>query len=343
MSGAVEVEVVRSTAIREANGLRSDRAWVVAVVTDPASVNRLDIRVSSDEAATLDEHSIRSAMSLRRDVGMRADEPWVRSLAVDPRAVLRMGVRMSPDEAATFDERIRNQLEVGPAVVAYGERFPDSWAGAYIDKATGDVVASFAGDVETHRAAILALVGPSDRVTVRQVRHSTAELDRLGAPIWTEAGQGWLRALGVRVLGGGSRVIENDVALEVAVGQPDPVIGQRIVDHFNDTGWLTLQVTVTPDPPTLFGGLRVTVVDSAGKPLGDALCWIHPDIDGYAGDDVIHFTDDPRGCVWDRLGATGYRVDVHERLGLDDDPIGTGSVIVSPDDDAAITITVPSP
>ena len=313
-SGLLDAEIARSIQIRTANGLQADRDWVVRVLSDPNSVQRDMILVTAEEAAQIDTRAIAKAIAGRKNIGMRADEIWVRTVMSDPRAVARDSIAMSADEAAAFDNRVTVQTQIAPAIIDYGERFPDEWAGAFIDSTSGDVFVSFMDNVDEHEADLLALFSPDTaRIQVRAVKHSTAELDALNAPIWTDEGQAWLEGLGVRVLGGGSRVVENDVLLEGASAKADATLAPRIKEQFGGVDWLTVDLQFAAPPPTRFGDLRITVIDAAHRPVAGVACWLHPDVAGYAGDDAIRLTDEQGACHWSQIGAGGYNVEIWQR------------------------------
>jgi hypothetical protein len=339
VSGPLEAEIARSISIRTENGLRADREWVLRAVTDPNSVRRYLILVTAEEAAQIDARAVAKAIAFRKDIGMRADEIWVRAVSNDPRAVVLNGIAMTPDEARAFDDRVTAETQIAPAIVDYGERFPSEWAGAFIDSVSGDIVASFSAHVDEHTANLLALFVPGTaQVEVRMVKHSTAELDALNAPIWSDEGQTWLKGLGIQVLGGGSRVVENDVRLEVAASNPDGTLVARITEHFGGVDWLTVDVQIAAPPPTRFGDLRVTVFDPAHKPVAGVACWLHPDIAGYAGDDAIRLADDGGLCRWDGIGAGGYDVEIWRRP--NESLLGTGRVTVPTNGTGHATVAV---
>jgi hypothetical protein len=323
--------------------LRADEAYVLHVLRDPASLERGGIKVTADEARVLDEATINDAVALRKNLGLLSDESWVRALQSDPAAVERLGIRMSPEEAASLDRRINAQLDVGPAVIAYGETFPDEWGGAYIDQATGEVVASFAGHLAGHQAALRALIDPDDgTVRVRSVRFPMQELEAHNAELWTDEAQAWLRDQGITIVGGGARVIENDVRLEGTMERFEPTASQAVVDHFDGAGWLTVDLGPTPPRPSVFGGLVIRVVNAAGMPLEGVRCWAHPAIAGFAGDDEVQVSDQAGRCTWQRIGATAYAIDLWHRAG-EGIPIGSAHVEVRSGGTAQATITAIQP
>jgi hypothetical protein len=323
-------ELVKALEQRSALGLRADEAYVLRVLTDPEAFDRDGVKVTPDEARALDAAAIDHAMVTRSALGLISAEPWVRAVQSSPDAVERLGLRMSPDEALAFDRRISAQLGVGPAVVTYGEMFADEWGGAFIDQLTGTVVASFTADLSKHDAALHALVDPKlGTIRVRAVQFPMSELDKRNEALWTDEAQSWLRDQGIRVVGGGARVVENDVRLEGTMERFQATAAAAVIDHFNGTGWLTVDLIEGPPRPSRFGGLVVKVVDMAGEPLEGVRCWAHPSIPGYAGDDEVQVSDESGRCTWARIGATEYEVVLWHRAG-EGVPMGSAVVEVSP-------------
>lgn len=308
-------EFERSVSVRTANGLQSDPDWVWTVIVNPDSVVRWGVHVTPDEAREIDELEVRKAIEFRRSVGMLADASWVRSLQANPLAEKRNGVPMSAEEAAAFDARIRTQLEVAPAIQAYGEQHSDEWAGAWIDPVTSGVVARFTGHLDEHRKAILALIAPGvATIEVREARWSTRQLDAFNAQIWTPVNLAWFEGLGVKLLGGGSRVIENDVGVKVAVPAPRADVAAKIVERFQGDDWLNVEVRIEPSMNLRFGALTIKVLDSGRRPMVGVACEVVPDVPGAGGDETVRDSDADGICSWERIHATGYRIDIWGRF-----------------------------
>ncbi|MBA2719839.1 MAG: hypothetical protein H0U52_11460 [Chloroflexi bacterium] len=292
-----------------------------------------------DEAREIDEREIGQAIAFRRSVGMLADEGWVRSLQMNPVAEERNGIRMSGPEASEFDRRIHTQLDVAPAVQAYGEQHPDEWAGAWIDPIAGGVNVRFTGHLEEHRQAILALFGPGvATIQVHEARWTTAQLDAFNATIWTPANLRWIKDLDAQVLGGGARVVENDVTLTVAIPAPDDRVAARIVKRLDGADWLSVEVKVNPSLALPFGALSVKVVDAEGRHVVGVTCELVPDVAGAGGDDTVRDSDESGTCRWERLHATSYAIDIWGRFRQD--RLGSGRVRVPTEATALITVTV---
>jgi hypothetical protein len=323
-------DLIKAVAERSALGLRADADYVLRVLRDPAAVERDGVKVTLEEARALDKAVTDRAIAARRGLGLVSSEPWVRAIQSSPDAVERLGLRMSPDEATAFDKRIDAQLEVGPAVVAYGEKFPDQWGGAFIDQSTGAVVASFTADLAEHDAALHALLGPKlGPIRVRAVRYAMSELERRNDALWTDQAQSWLRDQGLRIVGGGARVIENDVRIQGTMEHFEATAAAAVLDHFDGGNWLTVDLRQGQPRPSKFGGLLVQVVNMAGEPLEGVRCWAHPSIPGYAGDDEVQVSDERGLCTWTRIGATAYQVELWHRAG-EGVPMGSAVIEVSP-------------
>jgi hypothetical protein len=339
LSAAVAAEVDGSIPIREANGLRADRTWVIAVVLDPASVLRFGIRVSLAEAFGIDEREIAAAITFRANAGMRADEAWVRQVEADPGAQTRYGVRMTSEEAAAMDRRIRTALDAPLVVVPYADQHPEDWGGYYLDRSGGGIVALVTRDVEEHQHALQALFAPGTvTVEVKEVRWSLRELYEFDKAIWSAEGQAWLKKIGVGGKGGGPRIDQNDVWLEVKIPAPDPGLAARIIDHFQGGEWLSVDVRVVPALALPFGSLEIKVVDRAGRPVAGMDCKLIPTVVGAGGDSLSRDSDPSGICSWEDTHATLYGVEIWREV--EGKLLGKGQVTVPARGLGRVTIVV---
>jgi hypothetical protein len=330
--------VERSIPIRVSNGLRADREWVAMVVANPNSVRRWDILVAPQEASAIDEREIAKAITFRSSIGLRSDEAWVRSLQADAAATIRYGIKLTVEEAAALDARVKTQLDIMPAIERYAVDHQDEWAGDYIDE-SGTVVVQVTAHMDAHRQAIAALFAPGlISLDVVQVRWTTAQLDAFNLVVTSPDAKSWLDGIGVEYRGGGSRVKENRVLLEIAIPRADAALASRVVDHFAARDWLTVQVDVIPAMALGFGRLEVRVVDSNGGPASGVTCVLLPDVAGAGGDETIRDTDDLGLCLWDRIHATGYGVEIWQSLnqGL----LGRARVDVPSNGSGVVTVVV---
>jgi len=337
-SPSPDPEVVRSIDVRTAAGLRDDRAWVETVIADPAAVTWNGILVSPREAALMDDRRLREVMGLREGVGLPADAATVRELLADPSTVTREGghILMTTAEAQAWDARVDDMQIAGPALTEYGRAHPDDWADTFV-KDDGTVVISFSGHLEEHRAAIAAMFKPgSVRIEVRQVRWSVQELDAVQASV-REVGD-WFKEQGIRYQGGGARPADNLVVVDIVIDTPRPGIEDEIIEHFGAAGKMRVDTVVEPPLDLGKGTLTITVVDLAGKPVPDVDCFVRSDVPRALVEDVIHLTDEQGVCRWDRVAATGYRVEIWR--GFEWGFLGAGRVQVPDDGEATMTTSV---
>jgi hypothetical protein len=327
---------------REARGLRSDRAWVEAVASDPASVERWGIRVTLEEAATIDAAEVRYAIGQRERLGLRADEDWVREVVADPRSVERMGIAMSPDEAAIIDRKIDAAEHVIATVNAYRAEHAEEWAGRYLDDA-GQVHVLVTGHALEHERALEDLFAGLVDLAVDEVRWTSAELERMVRRVKDPEFHRWLERRGISIEAYGTAEWANRVDIEVRVESTDRDIAGLIIEHLGAEDWLLVEVDEVEPPIELpLGGLTVSVVDQHGAPLTDALLSLHPAQNvQYEDERSAFFTIDERTpgvARWTAIPATSYTVEVWR--GYQSGFLGSGHVVVTAGGEAAITIVV---
>jgi hypothetical protein len=333
--------IADAISVRSQHGLRADRAWVEAVEADPASVERLGIKVSPKEAAELDDRELRQAIEARKALGLVADEAWVRGVLAAPDSVVRLGgLLVTPAEADALDRAVDVSRDVAGALEAYGAEHPDEWGGMYLDE-TFHPIALVTGHVDEHEAAIRALLSATGiPVELRQVRWSVRELLAFRDRILTPAVEAWLAREQISMEGLGWSPKQNHVRLEVSIDDPRPHVEALILDHLDATDWLevTVRLDLAANLPRT-GRLVVRVVDQAGRPVTDGYCGLSPDVPGanLAGDEVRDLDREGR-CEWSDhpIAVTGYRVEVWRayQRGF----LGAGHIQVLPDVVTRLTI-----
>jgi hypothetical protein len=334
--------VAHAIEIRESIGLRADRVWVEAVESEADSAVRQGIKVSSAEAADLDQRFLESQLKMRDWMGLSTDPAWVRSVIANPDAVMRgMDVLLAPEEAAGYDRRVAAEDDLKQALAYYSAQHRDEWAGSTRDGNT--LVTRFTGSLAEHRAALEALIDPTF-VTV-EVRGATWTLDALQADrIRVRDDYDWFKAQGMRIITSNVDVATNRVVLRLELSAPDPDIAARLLIRYDASAWLTVRTSVDAAASLASGRLTVTVVDVLGTPLPDVMCKVVPRIPGAEGDNALSDADEQGRCRWgdgSLLGATSYRVEVWRRLGVD--LLGFGSVSVPADGEAKLTIAINRP
>ena len=126
---------------------------------------------------------------VRMSLGLRADEGWVREVAaleqipaeqLPPEIVdmyLGVGIPITIEEAESLAARQGAQADAAHEVIErYGRMHPDEWGGVWLDQRDGAMTASFAGDLEAHRAALAELIPDGSAWKVVAAERSHAEL-----------------------------------------------------------------------------------------------------------------------------------------------------------------------
>jgi hypothetical protein len=334
--------VAHAIEIRESIGLRADRVWVEAVESEADSAVRQGIKVSSAEAADLDQRFLESQLETRDWMGLSTDPAWVRSVIANPDAVTRgMDVLLAPEEAAGYDQRVTAEDDLKQALAYYSAQHRDEWAGSYRDGKT--LMARFTGSLAEHQAALEALIDPTF-VTV-EVRGAAWTLEALQADrIRLRDDFNWFVAQGMTNIFSSVDVATNRVVLTLTLPKPDPGLEARLLARYDASGWLTLRTSVDNRPSLGWGRLTVTVVDRMGQPVLDVRCKVVPTILGAASGNDSTYSDEHGRCIWGDgllLGATSYRVEVWRRLGAD--LLGVGSANVTAGGETDLTIAINGP
>ena len=339
--------ITASILVRERAALRADREWVEAVQANPASVERLGIKVSPDEAEQLDQAALPNAVESRRRLGLRHDEAWVRRVLADPRSVDWGGLPVTREEAARLEHAVTTAAEIMPVLNNYARDHRDEWSGVYRDD-IGTMHVLVTGRPAEHEAAIRALFADPVQLQVDQVRWSERDLDALLTPIRKPDFERWLTRHDISLEGYGIRTRENRVGIEVTAGPESGDITRLIMEHLDGGDWLLVDVELR-EPTELLterGSLVVTVVDAAGRSPSGGYVLISPDVSGAFPDDVFATNrcdvEPVRGgvCVWSDLGATGYTIEVWSPFGRA--LLGRGRVVIPPGGTGRVTIEIPA-
>lgn len=162
---------------------------------------------------------IEHAITVRTELGLSTDRAHVIRVIGDPTADLTYGAPLLPAEAADAEARGWARGQVG-ALIWYGVRHPDQYAGTWSDD--GTTVLAFTGDIDRHREALRA-IAPGAAIRVQQVEFTEAELwvimDRLRADADLLAEQG------IVLNGHGLMQMTNRVELDARA--PDPAAAER--------------------------------------------------------------------------------------------------------------------
>jgi hypothetical protein len=177
--------------------------------------------------ADLDE-ATRVAVRKREEYGLRRDLAWVRHVAADPRASTAFGFPLLPEEEQSLFARSGPAEQVQTVLLGYGHK--DELGGLYIDNALGGiVVVLWTRDLESHAAAIRALLPECHPVIFRRVRWSEAELRAWQNRI--AADSEWFAQIPADARGFGADISENVVTVDISSANPNAAA--LIVEHFD--------------------------------------------------------------------------------------------------------------
>jgi hypothetical protein len=267
---------------------------------------------TTEGALTSSEQRIAEAIAFRKQYGLRADERWVRDVAADPaaqRALALYGVPLLPSELADLQGR-RFDLNVLDEVRAYGNVYPQDYAGSYFDQAVNGVAVSFKDRVDQHRVALTNLLGESVRLDVRKVDWSSRDLREFVRMV--DAEEPWFETIGAVFQVAGRRVTEDFVYVQY-MGNPE--LAGLIKEHFGNPIWLKAE-WMGPLPWTGPRGNLVIVAKTAkGAPVAGLWCQIVPEDPMVEGQgDGISGSDEYGRCVFRNVPASSYRVRLHEQV-----------------------------
>lgn len=297
-----------------------------------------DVHATPSPNPWLDSAEIDRAMEFRRASGLRADELWARRVAMDPASeigVEAFSIPLLPSEVEGLERRARISDEAMPVIEAYGEAEP-TWAGAYVERQTGAMIALFTDDAVRHQLALGRLLHPEASVIVVEASWTLAELRRLQKAIAADAG--WLEEHGHKLLGVGVSISSNHTFVDVS--SADPRIGEILAQRYDGAGRLAVTTDGTGVRLWPTGTLTGLVLDKNGDPVGDLLVELVPDIPGAGPASDIGYATGPTGRFAFR-DVTAVRYIVH--VVAESDPgqvLGEAEAIVRAGKTTEVTITV---
>lgn len=262
-----------------------------------------------------DEIRFEVAIRLRSRLGLSTAEDFVRALARDSDAIARglsssgYGFPLTEAELRLLEGRARDVKAVKQVMNTYAADHPESWAGMFVQTATGVVVARFTGELPTHRAALARLLHVDARYEVQPARWTKVELDSLADRVRAE--ELWFRSVDAQLTGSGTDIISNQTLIYVRSNRAD--IGQIVTDHFDAEGRMRVDVE-GPLPWTgPRGNLIVVARDAAGAPVPNLDCILKSDNSSAEGNLLV--TDDDGRCRFLRVPAVGMSVVLQGRVG----------------------------
>lgn len=204
------------------------------------------------------------AMEFRRQAGLRWDRPWVAFVATDPASqsgIRRYGIPMTAGEIAELDQRAADRDQVLAAINAYGVANPSTFAGTFVDQATGVTVAMFTDDIDQHQQALRSLLSPTVALQVVPVQWSLGQLEELKQRV----SGGWLDDHGFDLFDLGVNLRENRV--DLTVRSADPAAAEMIEEHFGAGAMLVVHREGAAASTAPKGTLTGRAVDSSGGPV----------------------------------------------------------------------------
>ncbi len=311
-----------------------------AVPTGPTDrAAETSVQATSSPNPWLANAEIDRAMEFRRASGLRADELWARGVASDPASkvgVEAFSIPLLPSEVDTLQRRARISDEAMPVIETYGEAEP-TWAGAYVDRQTGAIVALFTDDIGRHQSALGRLLHPEAAVVVVEASWTLAELRRLQKSIAADAD--WLEEHGHKLLGVGVSISSNHTFVDVS--SADPQIGEILAQRYDGAGRLAVTTDGTGVRLWPTGTLKGLVVDKNGDPVRDLLVELVPDVPGAGPASDVGYATGPTGrFAFPDITAVRYIVHVM----AEDDPsrqvLGETAAVVRAGKTTEVRITV---
>jgi hypothetical protein len=303
--------------LRSSIRLRLAALLILAVTSSACQAQPSDLPSSSPKATPdpIPSAALAEAIRFRSEFGLRADDAYVREVFADPSATSDFGVPLLPAELIELRRRASAAADVARVVRTYGATVPDTYAGEYIDAATGNVYGLFTADVFGARAAITAQLSPLAQFTALPARFTLQQLTSALADAGSDETQAWLRSIGAPLRSGSVRISDNVVRL-VLGGMPADVdeISRRLgVDRS--------MLVIFIDPDTLAnlprGSIRGLVVDAQGNPVTGRNLDVTAvgDVGNYEPDGGTGISTDLAGAFEiERAAAMGWTVTISDPL-----------------------------
>jgi hypothetical protein len=185
-----------------------------------------------------------ATIAVRAQYGLSTDVGLVRRLQGSEPSGLA-GIPLTAEEEADMSRRLQVQENLGE-IKAYGRSIGPSFGGIYIDqRAGGEVVVSFVGTVDPHRAIVEGLAPVHAKLRLRSVEFSIVELDGVNDRIS-------LDAVADAPLARHVRSVETDVVanrVRVGLDTRDPAVAAAIREKYDSKAIETFFVPaeVAPD------------------------------------------------------------------------------------------------
>ena len=164
---------------------------------------------------TVDDNTLAREAAFRADVFLNASREHVRGVHARGDKVELYGMAFTPSEAAELTARDRTATEVTRELASLRTRMPaETFAGEYLDNATGRVVVRVTGSEAEVRQALHGAVSEDQRVAVAPAANSEVELAAV-VEMLSDASVGGRRVAGVDIAIIRPDVVGNDVDVVV--------------------------------------------------------------------------------------------------------------------------------
>ena len=274
------------------------------------------------------------AREFRQAFGMRADDAWLIEVAANPAsepARIELGVPLLPSEFQDFLTRVDRAQAVLPFLETYGAAYPEVWGGAFIDQPAGGAVAMlFTDDVELHRERLMRLLPEGSKVVVRAAEWSLRDLAAFTKRVNDDVP--WFATIGTALYA--VDLIEQQNQIRIRFLGPDPAAAEIVASHYGNESWFfTKWMNSGWTGPR--GGLDVLVQSMDGRPLRDMRCVPHTTVPAAMEGDTWSVSQADGRCVFRKLPAVDYEIEIQAPVGDEDVPVGRVSAKVT---DGALTV-----
>jgi hypothetical protein len=282
------------------------------------------------------------AIRFRTTFGLRSDPDYVRRVAADPSSASGtrdFGVPLLPLEVAELRRRQAVTSEALPAILEYGARHADEFAGALVDQPRGGVVVvRFTGHLDNHKRSLGQLVGSDVAIDVQFGSFSQRELEAHRETIAT-SNEAWMASIPAKRIGLGVDVDAQRVILRVS--SPHPNAPELVEAHFGKPEWLAVESDGTGIDLLRPGSLDVTVTDVAGRPIPGLDCTFIPDwnggpLDPFGG----QWTTNTSGKCSVELLSSGYWIRISRGGGNNQQIVAIRRAVVEEGLETHLTIIV---
>ncbi len=271
----------------------------------PASSSTIPTIATSAPSPSFSADEIADWVAFREAYGLRADEEWVRQVATDRASANDTGIPLLPFELDALGQAVTSLNGLIDALQRYGSTIPSVFAGVVADG--HDAVLLVADDPATHRAVLAAILPSLERIQIRSVRRTLADLDVKAAAI--EARPEALEAIGAELIDASVNMTANVVSVHY-IGH-GPELDPAVRSALGGGDWILPRWQGPLPWSGSRGHLMIRAVDDRGRAVVGASCAAHPVDPAVNADDAIAYgTNDQGECLIQNYPAARYIVTV---------------------------------